>query len=88
MRISYTTVCPLVRGDNPRALASGLSPVQADKHGITILYYPQQYGPCPVGNISSCSLLFLAEVAKTPGNALFSLNLELPHTVSKLYSRS
>ena len=28
---SYTTVCPPVRGDNPRALASGLSPVQADK---------------------------------------------------------
>ena len=28
--------CPPVRGDNPRALASGLSYVQADKHGITI----------------------------------------------------
>ena len=32
---SYTIVCPPVRGDNPRALASGLasglSPVQADK---------------------------------------------------------
>ena len=25
--------CPPVRGDNPRALASGLSYVQADKHG-------------------------------------------------------
>ena len=30
--------CPPVRGDNPRALASGLSYVQVDKHGITILY--------------------------------------------------
>ena len=30
--------CPPVRGDNPRALASGLSNVQVDKHGITILY--------------------------------------------------
>ena len=30
--------CPPVRGDNPRALASGLSYVQLDKHGITILY--------------------------------------------------
>ena len=28
---SYTMVCPSVRGDNPRALASGLSPVQTDK---------------------------------------------------------
>ena len=28
--------CPPVRGDNPRALASGLSYVQVDKRGITI----------------------------------------------------
>ena len=28
--------CPPVRGDNPRALASGLSYEQVDKHGITI----------------------------------------------------
>ena len=28
--------CPPVRGDNLRALASGLSFVQVDKHGITI----------------------------------------------------
>ena len=33
---SYTMGCPPVRGDNPRALASGLSWVQVDKHGITI----------------------------------------------------
>ena len=33
---SYTMGCPPVRGDNPRALASGLSYVQMDKHGITI----------------------------------------------------
>ena len=31
--------CPPVRGDNPRALASGLSYVQVDKHDITILYH-------------------------------------------------
>ena len=31
---SYTMGCPLVRGDNPRALASGLSYVEVDKHGI------------------------------------------------------
>ena len=28
---SNTTICPPVLGDNPRALASGLSPVQVDK---------------------------------------------------------
>ena len=33
---SYIMGCPPVRGDNPRALASGLSCVQVDKHGITI----------------------------------------------------
>ena len=32
-------VCPPVRGDNPRALASGLSPVQSGNHGIFILYH-------------------------------------------------
>ena len=38
--ISYTMGCPPVRGDNPRASASGLSNVQVDKHGITILIPP------------------------------------------------
>ena len=33
---SYTMGCPPIRGENPRALASGLSYVQVDKHGITI----------------------------------------------------
>ena len=32
-------VCLPVDGDNPRALASGLSYVQVDKHGINILYH-------------------------------------------------
>ena len=39
VRNSYTMGCPPVRGDNPRALASGLSFVQMDKHGITTLLY-------------------------------------------------
>ena len=46
---SYTMGCPPVRGDNPRALApSGLSYVQVDTHGITILYHLHQciYRPC------------------------------------------
>ena len=37
---SYTKGCPPVGGDNPRALASGLSYVQTDKHDIIILYHP------------------------------------------------
>ena len=36
---SYTMGCSPVIGDNPWALASGLSYVQVDKHGITILYH-------------------------------------------------
>ena len=36
---SYTMGCPHVRGDNPRSLASRLSYVQVDKHGITNLYH-------------------------------------------------
>ena len=43
---SYTMGCPPVRGDNPRALASGLSYVQVDKHGITILYHLHQCRSC------------------------------------------
>ena len=46
--------CPPVRGDNPRALASGLSYVKVDKHGITILYHQHQCRPC-TSQDSSCS---------------------------------
>ena len=51
-RNSYTMGCPPVRGDNPRALASGLSYVQVDKHGITILYHLHQCRPCTSRDIS------------------------------------
>ena len=43
---SYTMGCPPLRGDNPRALASGLSYVQVDKHGVTFLYHLDQCRPC------------------------------------------
>ena len=43
---SYTMGCSPVRGDNSRALASGLSYVQADKHGITVPYHLDQCRPC------------------------------------------
>ena len=36
---SYTMGCRPVSGDNSRALGSGLSYVQVDKHGIAILYH-------------------------------------------------
>ena len=49
---SYTIGCPPVRGDNPRALASGLSYVQADKHGITIKYHLHQCRHCTARDIS------------------------------------
>ena len=49
---SYTMGCPPVRGDNPRALASGLSYVQVDKHGITIVYHLHQCRPCTTRDIS------------------------------------
>ena len=52
-RNSYTMGCPSVRGDNPRALASGLSYVQVDKHGLTILYHLHQCRPC-ISRDSSC----------------------------------
>ena len=48
---SYTMGCPPVRGDNPQALASGLSYVQVDKHGITILYHLHQCRPCTARDI-------------------------------------
>ena len=49
---SYTLGCPPVCGDNPRALASGLSYVQVDKHGITNLYHLPQCRPCTSRDIS------------------------------------
>ena len=49
---SYTMGCPPVRGDNPRDLASGLSSVQVDKNGITILYHLHQCRPCTSSDIS------------------------------------
>ena len=52
---SYTHVCPPVLGDNQRALASGLSYVHEDKHGITILYHLRQCRPCTSCDISCLS---------------------------------
>ena len=45
--MGYLPVCE----DNPLALASGLSYVQVDKHGITILYNLHQCRPCTSSDI-------------------------------------
>ena len=55
--------CPPVRGDNPRALASGLSYVQVDKHGITILCHLHQ---CDLAH----QVIFHAKVGKGGINAV------------------
>ena len=68
---SYTMGCPPVRGDNPRALVSGLSYVQVDKHGITILYHLHQCRPCTSGEI------FRAKVGKGGINRVFMLGLSV-----------
>ena len=47
-----TMVCPLVRGDKPRALASGLCHVQLDQDSITISYHLYQSRPCALGDIA------------------------------------
>ena len=48
----YTMGCPPVRGDNPRALARGVSYVQVDSHSITILYHHHQCRTCTSRDIS------------------------------------
>ena len=53
---SYTIGCLSVRGDNPLALASGLSSIQVDKHGITILYHLHQCGPCTSQDLLSAKV--------------------------------
>ena len=52
---SYIMGRPPVRLDNLRALASGLSYVQVDKHGITILHHLHQCRPCTSRGISCLS---------------------------------
>ena len=64
-------VCPPVRGDNPRALASGLFCVQVDKHGLTILYHLHQCRPCTSRDI-------YAKIGEG------GINLQIPHRISDL----
>ena len=46
--IGYSMVCPPVCGDNPRALARGLSPVHVDSNSITILYHQHKCRTCTI----------------------------------------
>ena len=61
-------ICPPVCGENLQALASGLSSLQEDNHGITNLYHLHQCRPCRY------FILKLARVGITedlvPGNAI------------------
>ena len=50
--------CPPLRENNPQALASGLSYVQVDKHGITVLYHLHQCRP------NAHQVIFHAKVGK------------------------
>ena len=55
-------VCPLERGDNPRALASGLSRVHVDKHGMTILYNIYQISRYFVLKLVRVVLIYLTDL--------------------------
>ena len=64
--------CPSVRGDNPRALASGLSYVQVDKHGITILYHPhQEIFYAKVGKGGIMSVIHISGLVNTWNKRIF-----------------
>ena len=56
---------PPVRGDNARALASGLSYVQVDKDGVTISYHLYQCRPC------TCTIYCVLKLARVPYFLLF-----------------
>ena len=68
--------CPPVRGDNPRALASGLSYVQVDKHGITtrILFHLHQCSLCKYKDGKGGIILRLAKFFFCSLSDLFVLN--------------
>ena len=72
---SYTIGCPSVRGDNPRALASGLSYVQVDKHGINTTYISVELAHHEI---------FRAKVGK---GGIKSFTRVLSQTVNCTYSR-
>ena len=52
---SYTMGWTPIRGENLRAQAGGLSYVQVDNHGITILYHLHHWRPCTSQDISCLS---------------------------------
>ena len=78
--------CPPVRGDNPRALASGLSYVQVDEHGITILYHIHQCRHCTSRDISCSSwqgwynLRYLADLLKMSDHCIGQMVIQIYFT--------
>ena len=65
----YTTDCPPVRGDNPRALASGLSPAQADKpwYNLNItLFFTTDKG---IGSVIKKNTCICSDIESIPQKA-------------------
>ena len=71
--------CSPVRGDNPRALASGLSYVQVDKHGITSLYHLHQCRPCTSQDIRVKSDVFKSLVKVRKAKKIRNQNNQVQH---------
>ena len=68
---SYMIACPPVRGDNPRALAMGLSSVQADK-----IWYNFFIPPSPVKTLLSLKYFVIKFVISGQGD-IIGMNLNL-----------
>ena len=51
LSVTYCMVCAYVRGDNPRALARGLFPVQTHSHITTFLLHQHACTLCTLGDI-------------------------------------
>ena len=56
LSVSYCMVCAYVREYNPRAIASGLSPVHMHNHTIISRTYAQPYNNCLIAPACMCTL--------------------------------
>ena len=55
-RVSHRMVCASVQEDNPRALASRLSPVQTQNHTMTCLLHQHAFVHCALRDIRRCGI--------------------------------
>ena len=63
--------CRAVCRDNPQALASGLSCVLVDKHGITILYHIQEVFHVYLNKFENAAVYFLLYLVIIDFHGLF-----------------